>query len=82
MKKRNERMSFNDIREFIAELEKQGEAVRIKEEVDWNLEAGAMIRRSNEKGLPSPFFENVKGYPGSWSDWGNHIDTLVETNPT
>lgn len=25
-------------------------------------------------------YENVKGYPGSWSDWGNQSDTLVETN--
>ena len=23
-------------------------------------------------------FENVKGYPGSWSDWGNQADTPVE----
>lgn len=66
-------MSFNDIREFIAELEKQGEAVRIKEEVDWNLEVGAMIRRSNEKGLPSPFFENVKGYPKGYALFGEAL---------
>lgn len=23
-------------------------------------------------------YENVKGYPGSWSDWGNRDDTVVE----
>lgn len=53
-------MAFDDIRDFISKLEDEGEVVRVKEEVDWNLEACAMIRRSNEEGLPSPFFENVK----------------------
>lgn len=28
--------------------------------------------------LKSLGYENVLGYPGSWSDWGNHPDTLVE----
>lgn len=56
-------MPFKDLREFISKLEKEGEAVRIKEEVDWNLEAGAMIRRSNEARLPAPFFQKVKDYP-------------------
>ncbi|GAI32961.1 unnamed protein product, partial [marine sediment metagenome] len=35
-------MPFKDVREFIAKLEKEGEALRIEEEVDWNLEAGAI----------------------------------------
>ena len=29
--------------------------------------------------LKSLGFQNVKGYPGSWSDWGNRTDTPVET---
>ena len=56
-------MAFSDIREFIARLEKEGDAQRIEEEVDWNLEAGAMTRRSSELGLPAPFFQKLKGYP-------------------
>jgi len=28
--------------------------------------------------LKSLGYENVKGYPGSWSDWGNQADTPVE----
>jgi len=47
-------MPFKDVREFIARLEKEGEAQRIEEEVDWDLEAGAMLRKSAEAGLPTP----------------------------
>lgn len=63
-------MPFKDLREFIAKLEKEGEAQKIEEEIDWNLEAGAMIRRSAEKGLPAPFFENIKGYQEGYRLFG------------
>jgi len=56
-------MAFNDLREFIARLEKEGELKRFDEEVDWNLEAGAITRRSLENDLPAPLFEKVKDYP-------------------
>ncbi len=57
-------MAFKDLREYISALEQQGELKRVSKEVDWNLEAGAITRLVYEKGLPSPLFENVKGYPG------------------
>lgn len=56
-------MPYRDLREFIARLEKEGEAQRIEEEIDWNLEAGAMLRRAAEANLPAPFFQKIKGYP-------------------
>ena len=56
-------MAFKDLRDFLARLEKEGELTRFEEQVDWNLEAGAITRRSLETGLPAPFFENVKDYP-------------------
>ncbi len=56
--------AYKDFREFIATLEQEGEVQRIKEEVDWNLELGAITRRANEAEAPSPFFENIKDYPG------------------
>ncbi len=66
-------MPFKDVREFIARLEKEGEAQRIEEEVDWNLEAGAMVRRSNEQGLPAPFFQKVKDYPDGYRLFGEGL---------
>lgn len=64
-------MPFKDVREFIAKLEEEGEALRIEEEIDWNLEAGAILRRSAEAGLPAPFFQKIKGYPAGYRLFGN-----------
>src|SRR3990170_9067623 len=55
-------MVYQDIREYIAALEKCGEATRIEQEVDWNLEAGAITRLVCERRLPAPFFQKIKGY--------------------
>ncbi len=57
-------MAFNNIREFMEALDRSGDIVRIKEEVDWELEAGAINRRCYETQGPSVFFENIKDYPG------------------
>ncbi len=57
-------MAFKDMREFIAKLEEYGEVQSIEKEVDWNLEAGAILRRAYEQKLPAPFFRNIKDYPG------------------
>lgn len=51
-------------REFIKVLEENGDLVRIKSEVDWDLEAGAIIRKVCEDGEAAPFFEKIKDYPG------------------
>ncbi len=66
-------MPFRDLREFIARLEEEGEVQRIEEEIDWNLEAGAMVRRANEQGLPAPFFQKVKSYPGDYRLFGSPL---------
>lgn len=55
---------WNDYRDFIQAAEKSGDLVRVKEEVDWDLEAGAITRRVCETEAPAPLFENVKDYPG------------------
>jgi 4-hydroxy-3-polyprenylbenzoate decarboxylase len=56
-------MAYADLREYIDRLEKEGELKRIKAEVDWNLELGAIMRRANDLREPALLFENIKGYP-------------------
>ena len=66
-------MPFKDLREFIERLEKEGEAVRIEEEVDWNMEVGAMVRRASEQGLPAPFFQKIKDYDQGYRIFGGML---------
>ena len=56
-------MIYESIRDFITRLDELGEHVHIKEEVDWNLEAAAIMRRFNETSGPAVLFEKIKGYP-------------------
>ncbi|MBE9536466.1 MAG: UbiD family decarboxylase [Proteobacteria bacterium] len=55
-------MVFNDLREFIKDLEKKGELLRIKAEVDPYLEMTEIQKRVLEEGGPALLFENVKGH--------------------
>ena len=55
-------MPIQDIHEFIAELEKNGELKRVKTEVDSNLEIAEIMRREMYSNGPAILFENVKGY--------------------
>ena len=54
-------MIYQDLREFIAELEKRGELKRITTEVDANLEITEICRRTLDKKGPALLFENIKG---------------------
>lgn len=57
-------MPFRDLREYLDRLEEAGELMRVTAEVDWNLELGAISRRSMDLRGPALLFENIKGYPG------------------
>ena len=57
-------MAFKDVREYIDVLEKAGELLHIKEEVNWEVELGTIMRRAAEMGEPACLFENMKDYPG------------------
>src|SRR5947208_15713109 len=56
-------MSITDLRDFLNLLEKHDELQRIRIEIDWNLEMGAITRRCYDLGAAAALFENVKGYP-------------------
>ncbi len=69
-------MAYNDLREWIAALERAGELRRVRAEVDPILEITEITDRVSKAGRPSSLpqmrpggpallFENVKGYPGS-----------------
>jgi 4-hydroxy-3-polyprenylbenzoate decarboxylase len=52
--------SFVDLREFITELEKRGDLVRITAEIDPNLEMTEIADRTLRAGGPALLFENPK----------------------
>ena len=55
-------MKYKDLRDFIAQLEKQGELKRVKIEVDPVLEMTAICDRMLREGGPALLFENPKGF--------------------
>lgn len=54
-------MAYQDLRGFVAELERRGLLSRVKKEVDWHLEIGAIMKRVSDTGGPAVLFERVKG---------------------
>ncbi|MCL4518751.1 MAG: UbiD family decarboxylase [Thaumarchaeota archaeon] len=59
-------MPFDDLRQFISRVEDDGELIRIRDSVDWNLEIGAIIYQASRIARrPAVVFENIKGYPKS-----------------
>jgi 4-hydroxy-3-polyprenylbenzoate decarboxylase len=49
------------LREYVDQLRALGEVQPIDAEVDWNLELGAIVRRSYELRAPAPLFRRIKG---------------------
>lgn len=56
-------MSYKSLSAAAKDLEKHGQLIRIKEEVDPNLEMAEIHRRIYDAGGPALLFENVKGSP-------------------
>ncbi len=55
-------MKYKDLRDFIAQLEKQGELKRITQEIDPKLEMTEICDRTLRAGGPALLFENPKGF--------------------
>jgi UbiD family decarboxylase len=56
---------IKNLRDFISELERSGELLCIKNEVDWKYEIGDRTRQAQTSYLkPALLFENIKDYPG------------------
>ena len=54
-------MAYKSLEECLLDLEKNGQLIRITEEVDPYLEMAAIHLRVHEAGGPALLFENVKG---------------------
>lgn len=54
-------MGYSSLKECLVDLEKNGHLIRIKEEVDPDLEMAAIHLRVHEMNGPALLFENVKG---------------------
>jgi UbiD family decarboxylase len=59
-------MAYRDLRDWLAVLDKEGELLKVKTEVDWNLEIGGILREVCDTSGPALLFENIK----------DHKDTL------
>ena len=55
-------MAGRDLRDFIDDLEERNELQRIKAEVDWNEELGAITREVSSQYGPALLFENIAGH--------------------
>ncbi|PLY03755.1 MAG: 3-octaprenyl-4-hydroxybenzoate carboxy-lyase [Desulfuromonas sp.] len=70
-------MGYRNLSACVSDLERSGQLLRIGEELDANLEVGAVQRRVYQAGGPALLFENVKGC--RFPMLGNLFGTLERT---
>ena len=68
-------MSYRDLRDFMTLLEQHGDLVRIPQQVDWDLEVGAVSRRTFEQSGPALWFQHVKDVPEGFSILNRPVGT-------
>jgi UbiD family decarboxylase len=62
LSERGIKMGFRDLIEWLNKLESVGELKRIKAQVDWDKEIGAITHMAWQRGFSNLLFENIKGY--------------------
>ena len=62
---KGKRLAYEDLREWIAALDRAGELKKIRTEVDPILEITEITDRVSKKTGPALLFQNIKGHPGS-----------------
>lgn len=70
-------MSYRSLSDCVKDLERNGHLIRIKDEVDPELEMAEIHRRVFEKGGPAIFYERIKGspFPGLSNLYGTYERT-------
>jgi len=70
---------YNSLREWLTQVDEMGQLKHITEEVDWNLEMGALTYLVGKKvGAPALLFENIKGYSKDYRVLFNMLGTGKE----
>jgi len=68
-------MAYKDLRQFISAIEQSGDLVQINQETDWDVEAGAVSRRTYDFGGPCLWFKNIKDYPPEFTILNGPVGT-------
>jgi 4-hydroxy-3-polyprenylbenzoate decarboxylase len=59
-------MAYDDLNEWLATLEKEGELAKINKKVDWDLEIGGIVQENFDRKGPALLFENIKDHEDTW----------------
>ena len=68
-------MPYKDLRQFIKACEENEDIAIIKDEVDWDLEIGAITRRTFDLQGHAVHFEKVKGFPAGYRFFSGMVST-------
>ncbi|MDG7002011.1 MAG: UbiD family decarboxylase [Nitrososphaerota archaeon] len=68
-------MPYDDLRQFIKACEANNELAVVRDEVDWNLEIGAVTRRTFDLQGPALLFDKIRGYPSNYKFFSGMVST-------